>query len=140
MNRLENEGDDLIEPQRIRRSRRRPPFAAAWITAVLFGLAAPTAGFAAGLADEVQTCPDRAARAKSIAEDRDAGIPQDQEMHKIREQLSGSPPEQQARALSLLSVLVQRIYGMYTSVPAQTIYVKYLQYCKTRWPGDERAQ
>jgi hypothetical protein len=144
MIRVEKEGGDLIKPRRIRRSHRRLAFAGALFAASVLGLAAPVAGFAADQAaapaQEVNTCPDRAARAKSIAEDRDAGIPQDQEMHKLREQVSGSPPEQQVRAMSLLSVLVQRIYGMYTNVPPQTIYARYLQYCKSRWPDDARAQ
>jgi hypothetical protein len=140
MNRVEKEGADLIETQRIRRPHKPSVFAATLLAAWVFGLAAPAASFAAGPAQEISTCPDRAARAKSIAEDRDAGIPQDQEMHKLREQVSGAAPEQQVRAMSLLSVLVQRIYGMYTDVPPQTIYTRYLQYCKSRLPDEGHTQ
>lgn len=86
-------------------------------------------------------CTDRAARAKEIAEDRDAGIERQAELSKVNTQWSSRPPAQRDyETPSTLAAIVNGVYGPYAAIPAARIYEEYLRYCKARWQYDASGQ
>ncbi|WP_206956902.1 hypothetical protein [Trinickia acidisoli] len=99
---------------------------------------------AAGVGEQAvppaETCADRAARARTVAEDRDSGVTRQQELSKLKAQWSRSPLEREDETPAMLALLVNGIYDAYGEIPARTIYDRYLQYCTARRHSDDVGQ
>ncbi|MFP6560931.1 hypothetical protein WJ542_21900 [Paraburkholderia sp. B3] len=147
MNRFVNPPPGGRFPRRSGWLRRRSVFGGLLIAASLAAFAVRHHGYRAGIdaatptaadtsgqvthqAPHADDCAARAARARSVAEDRDAGVSRQQELTRLEEPGSRSTAERD-RAIWSATLLVDGIYGTYATVPAQTIYAKYIQYCET---------
>ncbi|WP_429298464.1 hypothetical protein [Paraburkholderia sp. GAS199] len=77
-----------------------------------------------------EVCTVRANNAKLIAQDRDKGVSQQDELRKAQAVAAAMPVQRQLYAQAELTVFVDRLYGRYAKMPPQEAYEKYLAFCE----------